>query len=184
MTKNFAKTITTLMTTHRADRKQLLARIEKSAATLSRIERGTLLPSDQTAASLLEALGASRDERTAAITALERDRRRKVRATYPHFAEALRTTLERAGVLASEAAAHLGVTQQALYLWKKGFALPSGDQLGVLVRLLDRRGAARADLAHLRAQHTYDVLMNDPRLQHLTNDERRQIAQRSSHAAG
>jgi hypothetical protein len=71
------------------------------------------------------------------------------------------------------------MSQQVVHLWKEGAGLPSGATLGRIAESLMAWGAPKADVEHLRRMHTFDLLTNDPRLNHLDPYERRAIAFRS-----
>src|ERR1051325_3543864 len=118
-------------------RASVIAASERPDSALSRTETGALTPSWTVAERMIGALGEIPDAlRDRLVRARQTDTKRIAAAEYPPVSEELRAALERTDTVSSVVGAHLNVSQQSLYLWKKGDALPGGDTLLRLVEVL------------------------------------------------
>lgn len=161
------------------ERIALIEATGKSQSTLSRIEKGDLTPSWELADRLIAALGADDAEREKLERAWKADTRRPVPAKFPNFAEALSSALERAGIAPVAIATDLKVTQGVVHQWRTGDSTPGEKALRRITDMISKRGGSKTDVTHIYEMYTFDLLMNDERLSHLSLDERRDIARRS-----
>lgn len=128
-------------------------------ATLYRWERGETLPRLTELASILNGLGASREERRQATARMEAPRARTLvqsqfarmakRAgvgAMPHGGDLLRAMRLRRGMTLDAIALRIGVTSGTLRRWERGDTWPSASQLHQLCFAL---GANEAELASL-----------------------------------
>lgn len=161
------------------ERQAVLSATGKSQSTLSRIEKGDLTPSWDLATRLIEILAEDDAEREKLERAWKSDAKRGIPPKYPNFAEALSSGLERASIAPVEVARHLKVTEGVVHQWRTGDSLPSPKTLKVIADQVGKRGGSKTDVAHLFEMYTFDRLMTDEQLSHLSLDERQDIARRS-----
>lgn len=152
--------------------KQVAPRAGLAVATISRIERDEILPSQDALEKLVAALGGDPILRKDCLDSLAATER--VVPQHRHFGKLLSEILERYDHITSRALAYsrLDKSTQVIGMWLGGERLPSGGTLGVLLEELMGRGASQGEVQTLRVAHIYDTVFDDKRLDYLTTEEK------------
>ena len=160
---------------------ELASRSNFSIGTISQIERGILIPVDDTAKRVIDALekgGKPIDDNTRVelYSALLKDRTEKENKPKESlaFGNALRDLLKKLGLSGSDLTSRPRSTINA---WVTGTLLP-GDKALVeeLIPELERLGASTADVQALKLAHLRDILSKSLALIYLNMDAQEKVA--------
>ena len=159
---------------------ELAQRANLSAASVSSIERGKIVPIDETANKLIDALekgGWPIEDKTRneLYHALEKDRVKKANEPKESlaFGAVLQSLLEKLNLSPSDLKSRPRSTINAIV---SGVLLPSDTLLSdELMPELSSFGASKNDLHPLYLAHLQDILTRSRQLQYLTEDKRREL---------
>lgn len=169
----FGKKLRTLRESHQTLMQELARAAGLSIATLSQIEAGRLVPTDETAEKFLAALGLDEESRQQFHSTLKKDRAEWEKQPKERllFGGELRALLKRINVSGSELARRIKYPTSTVGALVAGSLLP-GDALLMdsLIPELQRLGATDAELRALKVAHLQDILSRSLSLKYLSDD--------------
>lgn len=180
-----------LLYEERAPRKLLLQTLAAlcgySIATLSQIERGVLLPTDEAADKIMSSLGLDEEARKRFRLALKKDRadaKKKEAKPKSAFGVALRDLLKELNITSSKLNEHLGRPVSTVNAWVSGSLLPGSNTVAdELIPALRSLGADDSKLQALKLVYLRDQLPHLLRFEFLDEEIRASMVSAAYEAA-
>jgi transcriptional regulator with XRE-family HTH domain len=185
MPEDFPSLIATLRTERSWRQSDLAQRVQIgkktiSVSTISSVERGETPISYETGLKIIAALEPDRATRRKLEQALKTYLETQVAAKNYKMGKVLDEIMKDYRLTDMWLADEVDRSHQLIQQIRTGTKLPSSEILLKMIIALKAKGIPKERLLRIKSVHLYDVLMSDPRLAHLSAQERKALAQYGS----